>query len=385
MRLSSPWGSAPRGPLRAVLAAVLTFDLVDLVRRLHERAASPESAPDAPRLMLALGGAWLAPSLLAAVGAGAALRFARRPCALGAGAPSRVPWASARASSAQGPVVCVRRAGTSHAQPDDGCASSVRSSRVVVSSSERLSVSALAARSPGDAWDWHPARGRHPGEILYVTDGDDQRMRVKALSRATGGISEPMVGYAVAPTDAATFVLTDADPGWVHRHDGAGDARAVAVDAQADYLAASRDGARLAFVVADRASAPRLCVATVATARVECVAALKPHNVDPVFARDGRTLYYAAERGVRAIDLATGADRLVINAVASTGTYPRLLTASEVLGLRLVVSTTPGDTTVLHDLPAGETLGEPAVLPDGRVAYRAEIWLGELYQLDGAW
>ena len=86
MRLSSPWGSAPRGPLRAVLAAVLTFDLIDLVRRLHERAAGPESAPDAPRLMLALGGAWLAPSLLAAVGAGAALRFARRPRALGAGA-----------------------------------------------------------------------------------------------------------------------------------------------------------------------------------------------------------------------------------------------------------------------------------------------------------
>ncbi len=178
---------------------------------------------------------------------------------------------------------------------------------------------ALAARSPGDAWDWHPARGRHPGEILYVTDGDDQRMRVKALSRATGGISEPMVGYAVAPTDAATFVLTDADPGWVHRHDGAGDARAVAVDAQADYLAASRDGARLAFVVADRASAPRLCVATVATARVECVAALKPHNVDPVFARDGRTLYYAAESGVRAIDLATGADRLVVPGVRTSG------------------------------------------------------------------
>lgn len=38
------------------------------------------------RLVLALGGAWLAPSLLAAVGAGAALRFARRPRALGAGA-----------------------------------------------------------------------------------------------------------------------------------------------------------------------------------------------------------------------------------------------------------------------------------------------------------
>ncbi|MBK7077866.1 MAG: serine/threonine-protein kinase [Myxococcales bacterium] len=456
---------------------------------------------------------------------------------------------------------------------------------------------ALAARSPGDAWDWHPARGRHPGEILYVTDGDDQRMRVKALSRATGGISEPMVGYAVAPTDAATFVLTDADPGWVHRHDGAGDARAVAVDAQADYLAASRDGARLAFVVADRASAPRLCVATVATARVECVAALKPHNVDPVFARDGRTLYYAAERGVRAIDLATGADRLVVPGVRTSGgldvspdgarlvysdchSYGTLIAvgrgAPEVLvddglarspvgipggglawvardpgggvrlmvrsgaeparallrvdgelgrpafsadgraaawaqggaspgihsapvaggaprrwtdspsdraplwladgglaftrlvdgaptvwsqaapdaapiqrlagwgledriGDRLLVRRAPNDlawlaagaarptpirvgalgrqsimfaralpdgalaivtaevpaiqrldpatgaTTVLHDLPAGETLGEPAVLPDGRVAYRAEIWLGELYQLDGAW
>jgi hypothetical protein len=84
--LSSPWGSSPRGPLRVVLAAVLTFDIVDLVKRLHERAAGPESAPHAPRLVLALGGTWLVPSLLAAVGGAAALRFARRPRALGAGA-----------------------------------------------------------------------------------------------------------------------------------------------------------------------------------------------------------------------------------------------------------------------------------------------------------
>jgi|JI10StandDraft_1071094.scaffolds.fasta_scaffold01266_2 hypothetical protein len=456
---------------------------------------------------------------------------------------------------------------------------------------------ALAARSPGDAWDWHPARGRHPGEILFVTDGADQRMRVKALSRATGGLSEPMVGYAVAPTDVGVFVLTDADPGWIHRHDAAGDARVVAVDAQADYLAAARDGARLAFVVADRASAPRLCVVTVATAQVACLPAVKPQNVDPVFARGGRTLYYAGDGGVRAIDLTTGDDRVVVPGVRASGgldvapdgarlvysdchSYGTLIAvgagAPEVLvddglarspvgvpggglawvardaagGAQLMVrtgtaparalarvdgelgraaftadgqrvawaqggarpgihsaavaggapeawTTDPGDraplwlpdgglgftrlvdgaptvwtqaapaappvrrligwgledrvgdrllvrrganelawmtagaarptpirlgalaqqsilfaralpdgalaivtaevpaiqrfdpatatATVLHDLPAGETLGEPAVLSDGRVAYRAEIWLGELYQVDGAW
>lgn len=85
MRLTSPWGDAPRGPLRAVLAGVLTFDLASLVGWLYVRPAGPESDPGAARFVLALGGTWLVPALVATAGAAAALRFARRTRALGAG------------------------------------------------------------------------------------------------------------------------------------------------------------------------------------------------------------------------------------------------------------------------------------------------------------
>ena len=44
-----------------------------------------------------------------------------------------------------------------------------------------------------------------------------------------------------------------------------------------------------------------------------------------------------------------------------------------------------GTVTPMARLPAGQTAQSLWVLPDGRVAYRAELWLGELYQLDGAW
>ena len=47
----------------------------------------------------------------------------------------------------------------------------------------------------------------NPGEILYVTDGDDQRMRVKALSRATG-VQFALAGYGVVCLIVAGMMAT---------------------------------------------------------------------------------------------------------------------------------------------------------------------------------
>jgi hypothetical protein len=44
-----------------------------------------------------------------------------------------------------------------------------------------------------------------------------------------------------------------------------------------------------------------------------------------------------------------------------------------------------GDATVVHRVAAGQTAGPPTILSDGRIAFRPEIWLGELYLLDGSW
>ena len=44
-----------------------------------------------------------------------------------------------------------------------------------------------------------------------------------------------------------------------------------------------------------------------------------------------------------------------------------------------------GALTMLHRAGEGQTFDFPTVLADGRVAVRVEMWIGELYALDGAW
>jgi hypothetical protein len=44
-----------------------------------------------------------------------------------------------------------------------------------------------------------------------------------------------------------------------------------------------------------------------------------------------------------------------------------------------------GAASVVYEVPQGQTAGPPAVLSDGRIAFRPEIWIGELYAIDGTW
>jgi len=176
----------------------------------------------------------------------------------------------------------------------------------------------VAGRTPGAAWDWRAARGQHPGELLFATDGADGRMRIMALARASGIVREVMVGFSVAVVGDTTFVLGDDDPGWIHRRDAGGDARLVEA-AGADDLVASPDGAHLAVVVADRETTPRVCVIDVAARRWRCPDGARARNGRPAFSRDGRTLYYAAPDGLRALAVDGDADRLVVPGLPGHG------------------------------------------------------------------
>ncbi|MEZ4364780.1 MAG: protein kinase [Kofleriaceae bacterium] len=44
-----------------------------------------------------------------------------------------------------------------------------------------------------------------------------------------------------------------------------------------------------------------------------------------------------------------------------------------------------GHARTVYEVPAGQSAGPPSVLADGRIAFRPEIWLGELYELTDDW
>jgi len=69
-------------------------------------------------------------------------------------------------------------------------------------------------------------------------------------------------------------------------------------------------------------------------------------------------------------------------AAATVGPDGALLVMGGVSGSELfAIDRATGTARSIHQAPAGQTIGAPAVLEDGRVVYRAEIWLGELYEL----
>lgn len=166
-------------------------------------------------------------------------------------------------------------------------------------------------------WDWQPDRGRHPGELLFVADGADGRQRIKALSRASGAITEPAAGYTAVAIGDAIFYATDDDPGWIHRRDRAGDQRFVAITGPLSQLAVAPDGRRLAAVMSDPDTLPSLCVVDVATRAVRCPTTTRMQNGRPAFAPRGDVIYYPSATGLRALDLATDDDRLVAADVAA--------------------------------------------------------------------
>ncbi|MCW5806115.1 MAG: hypothetical protein KIT31_27370, partial [Deltaproteobacteria bacterium] len=67
--------------------------------------------------------------------------------------------------------------------------------------------------------------------------------------------------------------------------------------------------------------------------------------------------------------------------LSGDGTWLAVLTQNTFLRVELAT----GAATPLYEVPPGQTAGPPSVLSDGRIAFRPEIWLGELYELEGRW
>lgn len=83
--MRSPWDDGPRWPLRALLGGLAAIDAAALVVAILGASAGPRSHPDAPALLLGLGGsaAVIVPAAAAIAGACA---FTRGPARLGAAA-----------------------------------------------------------------------------------------------------------------------------------------------------------------------------------------------------------------------------------------------------------------------------------------------------------
>ena len=225
------------------------------------------------------------------------------------------------------------------------------------------------------AWSWRPKRGRHRGEVLFSTDGADGRMRIMAVSRASGGLREAMVGYEVAAAGDALFVLTDEDEGaWVHQRTGTTDLRLVETPGSTDRLTASVDGKTLALVVAERGVTPRLCLIDVATRAVRCLEDVIPESASPAFSPDGATLYVGGTKDLFAIDVATGRPRVVAADVAPTGGVAvspdgRALVYSDCRSYGEIVVVGAGAAPTV--LVEGGRVRSPVAMPDGGLAFLA--------------
>jgi len=215
-------------------------------------------------------------------------------------------------------------------------------------------------RTPG--WDWRPAIGRHPGEVLYVRDGDDGRNRIVAWSRAAATDREVAVGYAVAALGADLYYLTDDAVGEVRKRAADGTVTTVATlpDGRSPELLVATPG-RLAVIASDRESPPTACLVELATGGVRCLPTIDLQVGYPIFVDDGRALLYAARAGIRKLVLDGGADTVIAPGVQAPGGLARSPN-----GARLVFSDCHSYGSIVAIAADGQ--GRPEVLVDDGLA-----------------
>jgi predicted Ser/Thr protein kinase len=166
-----------------------------------------------------------------------------------------------------------------------------------------------------------PTRGQHPGQVVYLSEAGDGESAIRAFEPAIGATTAIGQGYAVATGHQLLYYVTEADRGQIWRRRGAAAAPLVRLpDGRQVYaLASSPAETHLAAITATPSSLPGLCVIELETAAVTCPKTEHAQNARPAFAPDGRALYYAARSGVRRLDLATGADAVVLPDVWASG------------------------------------------------------------------
>lgn len=213
-----------------------------------------------------------------------------------------------------------------------------------------------------------PTPGLHPGQVVYLSDASGATS-IRAFEPTIGSTTALSDGIAVTTSEQTLYYVTDADRGQIWRRRAGVSAPWARLPAglQAYALASSPTGTHLAVVTGTPSVLPELCVIEVATATATCPETDEAQNGRPAFAPDGRAIYYASRTGVRRLDLATGADALVIPEVRAGGGLAisddgTRLVRSECRTWGSIVAIGDGPPEVLVPLPY---VTRPTVGPDG--------------------
>jgi Tol biopolymer transport system component len=228
-------------------------------------------------------------------------------------------------------------------------------------------------------WEWRPSRGLRPGEVLHVVydpaaDGRDDGDAV-ILDRATGTsrvVLATPTASAIVSQQAIYYASPDLSS--IRRLIGDRDELVLTVprDQATSELAASRDGAYLAFTSAAPDVDTRACVLDLATRNHRCLARPYIDSGRMAFSRDERSLYFAARDGIRRMSVATLDDELVVPDVVAAGGIAvsddgRHLVWSSCTGRGRIedVSVSPPEVVV----EGTDEVTSPLAGPDGLLAY----------------
>jgi len=163
--------------------------------------------------------------------------------------------------------------------------------------------------------EWRAARGRRPGEVVFV-DTDDTRegldsTRLATLDLATGARAPLGVTSPSASFGADWLYYQKIDGSELRRARGGEDEPVAAVpgDLEADSLTASPDGRWLSIHASYRS--PVVCLVDVGRHQVDCLdgPALIGRGD---FSSSGRALYYGRTSGIHRVELATRDDQMAV-------------------------------------------------------------------------
>lgn len=195
-----------------------------------------------------------------------------------------------------------------------------------------------------------PARARSPAMVL---------LGIAALAAAFGGIAGRWTSVRSLPPASVQFTIGEPESG--------------KFSAAGGMLSVSPDGAHLTFVVVDRTGAPSLWLRPLASAVARPLVGTEG-AANPFWSPDSRTIAFFSERRLKAVDVTSGAVRVVASlgsARSMGGSWSR---RNEILfsvpddGMYLVAASGSSPQRLTPDSkPACADCGTwPQFLPDGR-------------------
>lgn len=173
-------------------------------------------------------------------------------------------------------------------------------------------------------WEWRPNVGRRAGEVTYlVHDGKtDETSTIGYLDLASGAATTAVAIYAWdAVIAGGAMAYSPDEPAGIRRVVDKRDTTFLDAPTGQAYmlLASSPTGDRIATTRTMINGGPtQPCTIELATNAITC-SPTRSSNGRPAFGADGRTLYFAAEDGLRRRDLVTGIETVLVRDLWSDG------------------------------------------------------------------